>query len=120
MVVDELDELQGKFAGCQTVAFGDLSTSMILVTDSQTDQPRESLEKLCAEAALALGTSKKLALGDTPNTTAFVATRDYLHIFLRAPNEPSDVLCCVCRPDVDVASFLSNARPCLEKISSAA
>lgn len=120
MVVDELDALHGKFASCETIAFADLSTQMILVTNTDTKEPREALDLLCAEAALALGTAKKRAFGDTPSSAAFVATKNQLRIFLRAPDEPADVLCCVCKPDVDVASFLSDARPCLEKISSGA
>ncbi|PUB17561.1 hypothetical protein [Yoonia sediminilitoris] len=118
MVVDDLDALQGKFEGIETVAFADLSTQMILVTNSNSNQRREALEMLCAEATVALGSADKPALGDTPSPAAFVATKNQLRIFLRAPGEPSDVLCCVCKPDVDVASFLSDAKPCLAKISS--
>ena len=120
MVVDDLDALQDKFDGCETIAFADLSTQMILVTNTNANHRREVLDRLCAEAAMALGTAKKPAFGDTPSSAAFVATKNQLRIFLRAPDEPTDVLCCVCRPDVDVASFLSDARPCLEKISSGA
>ncbi|MEJ6402970.1 hypothetical protein [Yoonia sp. 2307UL14-13] len=118
MVVEDLDALQGKFDGCETLAFADLSTQMILVTNSDTDYRREALDRLCAEAALALGTKKKLAMGDTTSSAAFIATKGQLRIYLRATGEPADVLCCVCKPDMDVASFLSDARPCLEKISS--
>jgi len=118
MVVDDLDALQDKFEGCETVAFADLSTQMILVANTEANHRRETLDRLCAEAVLALGTAKKPGLGNTASNTALVATNSQLRIFLRAPNEPSDVLCCVCKPDVDVALFLSDARPCLERISS--
>lgn len=120
MVVDDLDKLQEKFDGCETVAFADLSTQMILVTNSDTKQPREALDRLCKEAMIALGSDAKPSFGDTPSSAAFVATKDQLRIFLRADSEPSDVLCCVCAPHVDVASFLTDARPCLAKISSGA
>ena len=120
MVVDALDALQNKFAGCETVAFADLSTQMILVTNSETQYRRETLDMLCAEAALALGSKNKPMLGDQAGDAAFVATRNQLRIFLRASQEPSDVLCCVCAPDIDIAGFLSDARPCLEKISNGA
>ena len=120
MVVDALDALHNKFAGCETVAFADLSTQMILVTNSDTQYRRETLDMLCAEAALALGTRNKPMLGDQAGDAAFVATRNQLRIFLRASQEPSDVLCCVCAPDIDVAGFLSDARPCLEMISNGA
>lgn len=120
MVVDDLDALQEKFDGCNTVAFADLSTQMVLVTNSEADHPRETLDMLCKEASLALGSPKKPTFGDTASSTAFIATKDQLRIFLRAEDEPSDVLCCVCAPDVDVAAFLSDAVPCLAKISTGA
>ncbi|WP_439154385.1 hypothetical protein [Yoonia sp.] len=118
MVVDDLDALQDQFAGCETIAFADLSTQMVLVTNSQTQFRRETLDMLCAEAALALGHTDKPTLGDQAGDAAFVATKSQLRIFLRAQAEPSDVLCCVCAPDIDVPGFLSAALPCLEKISN--
>jgi hypothetical protein len=121
MVADVLDALHSKFDECETVAFADLSTQMVLITNSDASHRRETLDRLCAEAAMALGTSKKpAAFGDTPSSAAFVATNNQLRIFLRAPDEPADVLCCVCKPGVDVAAFLSDARPCLAKISGGA
>ncbi len=121
MVADVLDALHSKFDECETVAFADLSTQMVLITNSDANHRREVLDRLCAEAAMALGTVKKpAAFGERPSSAAFIATNDQLRIFLRAPNEPADVLCCVCKPGVDVASFLSDARPCLAKISGGA
>lgn len=120
MVVDELDALQHKFAGCDTVAFADLSTQMVLVTNSETPFRRETLDMLCAEAGLALGGQNTPMLGDQTSDTAFVATGNQLRIFLRAQAEPTDVLCCVCAPDLDVTAFLNDARACLEKISNGA
>lgn len=120
MVVEQLDALKAKFEGCETLAFADLSTQMILVTNTDTSYRREALDSLCSEAVLALGNGKKASLGDTPPVTAFVATKSQLRIFLRAPDEPTDALCCVCTPGVDVAAFLDDARPCLERISSGA
>ncbi|MDX8346532.1 hypothetical protein SLH49_00925 [Cognatiyoonia sp. IB215446] len=120
MVVDALDTLQSDFAGCETLAFADLSTQMILVTNSATTLPRETLDALCTEAALTLGTKGKIAIGSDKSTTAIVAGQDQLRVFLRAESEPSDVLCCVCQPDVNIAGFLPAARACLEQISGGA
>lgn len=120
MVVDELDALHHKFAGCDTIAFADISTQMILVTNTDTRYRREALDMLCAEAALALGARNTPMLGDQESDAAFVATKNQLRIFLRAQAEPTDVLCCLCAPDIDVTDFLSHARPCLEKISNGA
>lgn len=118
MVADKLDALQNKFAGCETIAFADLSTQMILVTNSSTEYRRETLDQLCAEAALTLGGRNRPLLGDQPGNAAFVATGSQLRIFLRASQEPTDVLCCVCAPDTDIDAFLAEARACLEAISN--
>lgn len=118
MVVDDLDALQNKFDGCETIAFADLSTQMILVTNSSTEYRRETLDQLCAEAALTLGGRNKPMLGDQSGNAAFVTTKSQLRIFLRASQEPSDVLCCVCAPDTEIDAFLADARACLEKISN--
>ncbi len=118
MVADALDALQNDFEGCETIAFADLSTQMILITNTGTSHRRETLDSLCAEAALTLGTSKKIAVGTAPSSTAIVAEPEQLRVFLRADKEPSDVLCCVFRPGLDIATFLPAARACLEQISS--
>ena len=120
MVVDALDTLQTGFAGCETLAFADLSTQMILVTNSNTSSQREALDALCKEAALTLGTKGKIAIGSDQCDTAIVAGQDQLRVFLRASEETSDVLCCGCQPDVDIVGFLPAARACLEQISSGA
>ncbi|MEL6682717.1 MAG: hypothetical protein AAFQ09_08730 [Pseudomonadota bacterium] len=120
MVVDALDALQSSFAGCETLAFADLSTQMILVTNSATTSPREALDALCKEAALTLGTKGTIAIGSDQSTAAIIAGEDQLRVFMRASEEPADVLCCVCQPDVDVAGFIPAARACLEQISGGA
>lgn len=120
MVADVLDTLKDSFAGCETIAFADLSTQMILITNTNTSYRREALDNLCAEAALSLGNAKKIAIGTAPSTTAIVAGPDQLRVFLRAEKEPSDVLCCVTQPGVDMAAFLPAARACLEQISGGA
>lgn len=120
MVAEALDALQSDFDGCETIAFADLSTQMILITNTGTSHPREKLDNLCAEAALTLGSSKKVAIGTAPSSMAIITEPDQLRLFLRARKEPSDVLCCVCKPGLDISAFLSAAHTCLEKISSGA
>ena len=118
MVVDELDQLRDTIPGCQMVAFADMSTHMILVTDSGTSHPREVLDALCDEAAALLGTKGAPALGDQPSEAAVWATQASLRVFLRAPDEPNDVLCCVCAPNVNVGKLMAGAGACLDRISS--
>lgn len=117
MATEDLDDLHSKFPQCETLAFADLSTEMILVTNSAAPQARETLDALCADAAKSLGKPGSPNFGEGESDTALIATRDQLTIFLRADGEPTDVLCAVCRPDLDVPAFLSAARPTLQKIS---
>lgn len=119
MVVDELDRLRASFAECGTIAFADLSTQMVLVTDSAADLPREALDRLCGEASLMLGAGKSPAPGHTDGTTAVVSQAEGLRIFMRASDVPSDALCCVCAPGLDLTAFLADARACLDRISAA-
>jgi hypothetical protein len=120
MVVNSLDALHDSYPGCETLAFADLSTQMILVTNSATTSRREVLDALCSEAALNLGAAGNVAIGTDPSITAIIAGQDQVRIFLRATKEPTDVLCCVFQPGVDIAGFLPAARACLEQISSGA
>lgn len=117
MVTEDLDALHSKFPQCETIAFADLSTDMILITNSAAPQTREALNALCADAAKSLGKPGSPNFGEGESDVAMIATRDQLTIFLRAADEPTDVLCCVCKPDLDVAAFLTAARPTLQKIS---
>lgn len=117
MVGDELDALQGKYEGCTALAFADLSTKMILVTDSRSNLPREALDSLCAEAVLLLGGKGKPALAEKPGKMASVATSGQLRVFLRSEQEPNDVLCCICGPMMDADAFIADAQACLSVIS---
>jgi hypothetical protein len=117
MVADALDILHGKHPSCDTLAFADLSTQMILITNSGTTFRREGLDALCAEAALTFGTGGGTALGNSDAGLVIVATADHLRIYLRAAQVPTDALCCVCTHDVAIDPFLKDARACLEQIS---
>lgn len=117
MVVDELNSLRKAVPGCDVVAFADLSTQMVLVTSSDRSIPREEMDALSAEGSAVLGRSKDGPLGLGRPGSAVVATSTGLRIFLRASAEPSDALCCIAKSDLDVAAFLAQARPCLDRIS---
>lgn len=118
MVVDELDALREKYKGCNALAFADLSTKMILVTDSGSNLRREALDALCTEAALLLGANGEPALADRPSDLASAASPTQLRVFVRAAEEPNDVLCCICGPKINAAAFVADACECLDRISS--
>lgn len=117
MVVKELDTLRAASVGCQAIAFADLSTRMILVTDTQSKLPRETLDALCVQAASVLGTHEEIGLGTHPSQMALLAEKTTVRLFLRASDEPDDVLCCVCDPDVNVDKLVAEATACLNRVS---
>lgn len=118
MVVDELDKLVAQTTECRTLAFADLSTKMILVADTGSHLPREALDRLCTQAASLLGVNGKQVLGEQSGRTALAADTKDVHLFLRAEDEPDDVLCCVCTPEVDIEKFVADATACLHRIST--
>jgi hypothetical protein len=120
MATKALDRLQDRYPDCAALVFADLSTQMALITNTQTAFRRETLDSLCAEAALAFGTKGRPAIGDSAAMTVFVATRDHLRIYLRSAHEPDDALCCICAHDTAIDSFVKEARACLETISNGA
>ena len=117
MVVDELDALRDRFEGCTALAFADLSTKMILVTDSGSNLRREVLDALCAEAAFLLGANGTPALAEQPSDKASVTNPSQMRVFLRAEQEPNDVLCCICNSKLDADAFVADASASLDRIS---
>ncbi len=117
---DDLDSLRASFAACETVAFADLSSRMVLVTSSERKLRQEALDALCEEAGLLFEGPKggaPIFSSDDGADTAIFATQDGVDVFLRATSEPTDVLCCRCGAEIDVAAFITEARAQLEKIS---
>ncbi|MGB3147870.1 MAG: hypothetical protein WBA91_08960 [Paracoccaceae bacterium] len=117
MVTGELDALKERFPACETLAFADLSTGMVLVTNSDTPLERRGLDQLCGEAELLLGGAGSRPLGEKPAAMALVSSQDRVRLFLRAGQEPNDALCCVVTPELDLAAFLPAADATLQKIS---
>jgi hypothetical protein len=118
MVSDELDALQSRFPECETLAYADLTTGMVLVTNSNTPLERHGLNQLSADAALLLGGAE-----DTPHfgtgipASAIVSSQDAVRLFLRAEGHPNDALLCISRGEIDLAAFIPEAQACLQRIS---
>lgn len=117
MVSDELDALQARFPECETLAYADLTTGMILVTNSHTPLERNALNRLCAEATAVLGTGEAPPMGSTTAETALVSDQEGVRLFLRAPGLPNDALLCVGKAGLDLAAFSPEAKACLQRIS---
>jgi len=107
MVQDALDRVCNGTDGCESLAFVDLTTRMVLVSNADTPESQDTLNLLCAEAAVLLDEGQ----------IAMAATADRVHVFLRSPADPSDALCCICAPATDFAAFVPAAQACLAAIS---
>lgn len=120
MVADRLDKLHARFPGCRILAFADLTTQMVLVTNSGCAAQRETLDAVCAEAAQTFGSYDRPGFGLSPAGTAIIATPDQLRIYLRDTSDPADGLCCVCDHTIAVDEFVQQARACLDQIAQGA
>lgn len=117
MSADSLKALSDSHAACRTVVFADLTTRMVLLSESRTVLHRE------AQQALAMRGGRLLSVmdGDVPDPetawdTAYSIGPDEIAIFLRVPDAPTDALCCLCAPDIDLESFAADARGCLNRL----
>lgn len=117
-----LDSLRQAFPECRTVAYADISTSMILSTSSDDALRQEHLDALCETAVDMLdGTGAPpladlLGKGDGGVFQVIVMDPAEVGIFLKSTTTPTDALCCLCSPRIDTGSFIPHARRYLEEI----
>lgn len=115
-VPEELDILHGTFPSCGTLAYADLAAGMVLVANSRSNLDRHALDALCAEAGCLLGDAAAVPLGGRPAAFALVRGPDRLLLAFRSPDQPSDALLCLAKPDLEVAAFQKEAQECLARI----
>jgi len=113
MRTEDLDALTGTHPDCIVAAYADIETGVTLLINSGDNAPREALDELCVEAALTLGTPDAPPLGGLPCNEAVKADESALFVYLRAPDEATDALICMCRPTISLGPFLEAARACL-------
>lgn len=112
MRTEDLDGLVDKHPDCIIASYADMGTGITLTTSGKLF-PREALDEMCVEAALTLGTPHAPPLGAVACAEAVKADKQALHVYLRAPDEPTDALICLCRPTIPLERFLEDARACL-------
>jgi hypothetical protein len=81
---------------------------------------REAFQEMCLRGgALLTAVDSDPIDPQTACDAALSVQQEELGIFLRVPGAPSDALCCLCDPTVDVDAFLEDARACLDKLVGA-
>lgn len=108
MVQKALDLLCDQFKGCETLAFVDLSTHMVLVANSTSPESQDTLNTMCRDAGAMLKSGNSALAGSDKR----------LLLFLRAEAEPSDALFCVCDLNTDLDEFMPSAQECLNSLSN--
>ncbi|SHG67345.1 hypothetical protein [Marivita hallyeonensis] len=108
MVRQALDAVCETFDGCETLAYADLSTNLVLATNTTTRETQDSLNTLCAEATLLLD----------GGGVAVVGTQSGFRIFLRDGDTSTDGLIGLCNLTSDVARLVPAAQRCLAQIAS--
>lgn len=116
MITGELDDLQRQVPACTTLAFADLATQMVLVTNSDTPLERHALNLLCAQAALLLEGPGQRASA----RSAITSTQDEICCFLRSDSDPADMLICVGTADLDIDRLRPLARAFLTRQAASA
>lgn len=92
------------------LAYADLSTQLVLVTNDAASQTRDTLNSLCAEANLVLTSGNLGVVGD----------KDGFRVFLKDPSEPTEGLICICGLNTDMAALVPAMQTCLSEIAEGA
>ena len=117
------NDFRTRFPFCETVAFADLSTGMVLAADTRAKMAQEKLDILCEEAfqALAGRTSAAIAreFGESVEVSVskcVVVTNSTVRVFVRAPEPAQEALCIVLDSKCDVVEVLQAGCELLDQI----
>ncbi|MEM6940258.1 MAG: hypothetical protein AAF943_04650 [Pseudomonadota bacterium] len=103
MVQKALNAVCEAFEGCDTLAYADLSTKLVLATNESTELPRDALNTLCEDATVLL----------SEGFTCVIGTEAGFRIFLRDPVETTDGMICLCARSADIEALLPAVKDCL-------
>ncbi|MEX0338380.1 MAG: hypothetical protein AB3N11_04995 [Arenibacterium sp.] len=122
-VEQELNKLRAVSNGCSLAAFADLRTKLVLRVSAESDWPQERLDALCSQAAQSFRQADSevlrkagLARADGPTREAVILSAQEIRVFVRSEDDPSDMICCVCRSAEDVPALAQAAHQALRAI----
>lgn len=122
-ITAELDAMRTGMQGCALVAYADLSSQLVLCTSAASSPAQEEMNALSKAAQLALdgdyaaGAAQSWGGGAAAEVSVLMTGAE-ARLFLRAPDNPSEALMCVCAPDVDLEAAVAEGRATLQRIGS--
>lgn len=98
---DHINALRSDLPGCRLVAFGDVSTRLVLRASHGPEVRREHLDRLCDEAAACFSMADAAETRPDDAREALVLTHRDLRVYVRSSENRADFLCIQCDPDCD-------------------
>jgi len=122
MILEKLDALREQFDACELVGLADISSGVVLGVSAVEKSPQEKLDAYCVATAEMLDGKSALAfgaaLGGPVLRQASVMSDSQTLFFLRAEQDPSEAMFCVCSADIDAEVFLPAAQDSLQHLSA--
>lgn len=123
LVSDRLDAVRADLPGCVLIAYGDARSHLILRVSTENRWPQEQLDALCRQGAGSFDgpeaqvVAKLSGLEKTgPMTSAILMTPQDTRVFSRVTGDDADMVCCVCRGQVDPNETIKAAETVLHDI----
>ncbi|MEO0991260.1 MAG: hypothetical protein AAFX00_09960 [Pseudomonadota bacterium] len=118
-VAEHLDELRALFPECFLAAFADIGSGMVLSFSAAERPPQEVVDALAAEVQRDMGPGLQEVLGwasgsDDAAVLSVHSVSDHLRIVVRTSGGSTEVICALCKPGLDLQSFVAATRERLE------
>lgn len=115
-IQDQMQRMLDKTPDCNLVAFGDLSSGLVLNWCAKTPTPRETLDLLGETSAACFA-----LLGPQATFAATVIhfTERESHVFARHAANPDDVICAVLAPGTALEPLLRATQALADRIAEA-
>lgn len=104
MTASSLAAFRQAHAGCEIAVLADISAGSVLAWDGAVKWPQEHLDALCARAKAAL------SLGAPPPQSAILSQPFGIEVFVRAEQNPGEVLCSVFAPGAALDGIVADSR----------
>lgn len=111
MTPQALAEFRAKLPACELAVYADIRSGTVLLTDGVLRYPQEYLDALCECAAQLFRGDPEFDGAKADPILFFGPTGG--RAFFRAPDDPTEALCCICGSDTDVSVLLEEGRALL-------